>query len=60
MQLDNLNDILTIDEVCEILKIGKSQCYTLLRSKQLKGFQIGKTWKIPQAAISQFIHNKLK
>lgn len=35
-------DILTIEDCCEMLKIGKNNCYSLLKSGQLKGFKIGR------------------
>lgn len=36
-----LDDILTIDEVAETLKIGSSQAYKIVRSGQLKGYKEG-------------------
>lgn len=49
------NYILTIDEACEQLRIGKSGLYQLLRSNQLKAFKIGRNWKIPQSSIIEYI-----
>ena len=56
MRLEQYPDILTIDEVSEILKIGRNQCYNLLNTGRLRGFKTGKkTWKIPKAAIVYFL-----
>lgn len=55
---NNENFILTIEEACEQLKIGKSGLYQLMRSNQLRAFKIGRNWKIPQSSISEYIHNK--
>lgn len=52
------NYILTIDEVCGQLKIGKSGVYQLMRSNQLKAFKIGRNWKIPQSSITEYIKNQ--
>lgn len=52
------NYILTIDEACEQLKIGKSGLYQLMRSNQLKAFKIGRNWKIPQSSIIEYIKNQ--
>lgn len=59
MILNNYPDILTIDEVMEILLIGRSQCYELLSSGKLKSFKVGKkTYKIPKEAVIEFIRNE--
>lgn len=55
----NENYILTIDEACEQLRIGKSGLYQLLRSNQLKSFRIGRNWKIPQSSITEYIKKQI-
>lgn len=56
MKLYEYQDILTIDEVMDILKIGRGQCYELLQSGLLKGFKLGsKIWKIPRDSVEEFI-----
>lgn len=52
------NYILTIEEACEQLKIGKSGLYQLMRSNHLKAFKIGRNWKIPQSSITEYIKNQ--
>ncbi len=53
---DNYPDILSIKEVCELLKIGKNQVYQLLNTGELKGFKVGsKSWKIPRESIDDYI-----
>lgn len=49
------DDILNIDQACELLRIGKGKCYEDLRTGRLKGFQLGKTWKIPFPAIIEYV-----
>lgn len=53
--LENYNDILTIQDLCELLMIGRNHAYKLLESQQIKGFRIGRTWKIPKKAVEEFI-----
>lgn len=36
---DNYQDIITVDDLCEMLSIGKNSAYTLLASGQVKGFR---------------------
>ena len=53
--LEQYNEILTLDEMCEILNIGKNTAYRLLNSKEVKGFKIGHVWKIPKSFIQSYI-----
>ena len=57
---DHADDILNIDQFCELLDIGKSTGYSLLKSGKIKGFKIGKKWKIPTKAVEQFVLSKIK
>ena len=55
----NVNsEIITIDELCEFLMIGKNTAYRLLNSGEIKAFKIGKVWKIPQDAVQKYIFAK--
>lgn len=56
--LNQYNDILTIDELCEVLMIGRNQAYKLLNSQELQGFRIGKIWKIPKIAVDDYIRRQ--
>lgn len=53
--LNVYGDILNIDELCEVLLIGKNTAYKLLESGELKGFRFGRTWKISKVAVEDFI-----
>ena len=53
---ENYNEIMTIDEVCEVLMIGRNRCYHLLGDGAIKGFRIGSVWKIPRDAVMEYIH----
>lgn len=35
--------------------IGKNRVYELLEKKELKGFRIGRVWKIPKEALKEYI-----
>lgn len=58
MYLDDSQDIITIDELCEWLAIGRNAAYTLLNSGEIKAFKIGRIWKIPREAIAEYIKRK--
>ena len=53
--LEQYHDILTIEELCEILKIGRNRAYELLESGAIKGFRLGKPWKIPRSAVENYL-----
>ncbi len=51
------DDVITIDELCEMLKIGKNNCYKLLKSGRIKSFKNGTKWRISKQAIIDYIIN---
>ena len=55
---DNYDDILTVAEVMELLYIGKNTVYRLLQEGELRGFRIGKTWRIPKSRLEEYIISK--
>jgi len=55
---DTYKDVVTINDVCSMLAIGKSRAYRLLREGELRGFKIGRTWKITKDSVIEYIsHN---
>ena len=55
MMFEQYDDILTIEELCEILMIGRNAAYSLLKDQRIPAFRIGKTWKIPKKALESYI-----
>ena len=55
MHNDELSDLISVDELCEWLVIGKNAAYTLLNSGKIKAFRIGRIWKISRAAVVEYI-----
>lgn len=47
--------VLTPADVMDILNIGKNAVYELLNSGQLKGFRIGKSWRISAEELERFM-----
>lgn len=52
------NEIMTVTDVAEVLYIGRNTVYELLNTGVLKGFRIGKTWRIPKISLEEYIVNK--
>ena len=56
--IEESSELITFDELCETLMIGRNTAYNLLRDGRLKAFKIGRVWKIPKKAVSEFIKRK--
>ena len=54
-----LDDILTVEELAEVLKIGTSQAYKIVRTGKLKAYKEGKDWKIPKKSLEDYIRQKV-
>ncbi len=48
-------DILTVEEACEVLRVGYNALYELLNAGKLKAFRNGRHWRIPKEAIKEYI-----
>lgn len=54
----NYDDVLTVSDVAEILYVGRNTVYELLNSGELKGFRIGKTWRVTKESLVSFISER--
>jgi len=52
---DEYDDIITVDELCEMLKIGKNNAYKIIQSGKIKCFKNGRTWRIPKDSVIKFV-----
>lgn len=57
--MDNDTTVLiTVEEVCEALMIGKNAAYRLLAEGKIKGFRVGRIWKIPRVSLNIYIREQ--
>ena len=49
------DDIITIDEMCEILMIGKNMVYRLLNSGEIT---MSRKWKIPRKSVYEYVQRQ--
>ena len=54
------SDLVTVEDLCEMLYIGKNAAYKLLSSGQLKAFRYNRVWKIPKQSVIEYILNQSK
>lgn len=53
--LDGYSDLLTIQELREVLNIGRNTVYDLLSRGDIQAFRIGRNWKIPKESVIHYI-----
>lgn len=52
-------DLLTVEELCDTLMIGKNAAYQLLASGKIKCFRINRIWKIPKISVNEYILHQI-
>ncbi|WP_455577697.1 helix-turn-helix domain-containing protein [Anaerosinus sp.] len=55
---EQYDDLVTVEDLTEMLNIGKNSAYKLLDSGELKCFRINRVWKIPKKSVSEYILQK--
>lgn len=53
--LDQYGDVINVEDLCDILFLGRNSAYRLLNSGCLGAFRVGRCWKIPKAAVIDFL-----
>ena len=53
--LKKCKDVLTVNDLFEILPLGRSKIYELLKNNQIKHLRIGKKIIIPKQSIIDFL-----
>ena len=52
------DEILTISEVAELLKIAEKTVYVLAQRREVPGFKVGGQWRFSRAAINLWIETR--
>ena len=53
-------ELLKIEEIQNILHIGRNKTYELLKSGKIKGFKIGREWKATAESVEEYIDTLVK
>jgi excisionase family DNA binding protein len=48
-------DVLDVETVCEMLRVGHNTVYRLLNTGKLKGMRFGRIWKISKQSVIDFV-----
>lgn len=54
------NEIMTVKELSEYLKIAEKTAYRLVSSKKVPGFKIGGSWRFRKSEIDAWINEQEK
>ena len=49
------DEILTVDEVAEFLKVNRMTVYRKIRSGQIEAFKLGRHWRVRREDLDNFI-----
>ncbi len=52
--------LLTIPEVCKLLRLSRSMVYKMLDAGELASVRFGRSRRIPQAAVEQLLESRLQ
>ena len=52
--------MLTVDEVTDILRIGKNAAYDLFRTGKIKTLRVKRRWMIPKKALIEYVETESK
>ena len=52
---ESFRDVLSVDDLCQALDIGKNTAYKLLNSGDIKSLKIGKAHKIPKIWLMEYV-----
>lgn len=55
MTFENAPDVLTIEEVQQLLRAKRSSLYTLIKRKQIPAERVGNSYRIPKYGVMAFM-----
>jgi len=53
-----LDAALTVEEVAEKLKVSPATVYSLLRAGELVSYRVGRSWRVDEADLMQYIQQQ--
>jgi excisionase family DNA binding protein len=58
VHLDELPDVLTADEVADVLRLGRNTVYDALRTGTIPSVRIGRRLLVPKAALRRLLEGE--
>lgn len=53
---NDLPVVLSVPQLAEVLQIGRNSAYDLVKSGQIRSIRIGRTIRIPQSALFDYLN----
>lgn len=57
MEVNSMEEYLTVEDVAEILKIGKKKAYKLVGQADFPKIKLGHTYRIPKSKFFEFLEH---
>jgi excisionase family DNA binding protein len=55
MMFSTYGDVVTVEELSEMLKIGRNTAYELVRGNIVKNVRVGRSIRIPKDAVIEYL-----
>ena len=55
---DSYPDVVSVEEIQQMLRIGKNAVYTLLKDGEIKSIKVGKRYIVPKKYVVEFLKKK--
>ena len=55
---DSYPDVVSVEEIQQMLRIGKNAVYTLLKDGAIKSIKVGKRYIVPKKYVIEFLLQK--
>ena len=56
--LNKYDDVLTVEELKQVLKIGRNKAYELVNTQVIKSIKVGTHYRIPKISIVNYLQNQ--
>ena len=59
-KIEEYNDVLTVENVKEILQIGRKSAYRLIEENKIRHFRIGTVIRVPKQCVIDYLNECAK
>lgn len=59
-ELEMLPLVLSVPEVAKVLHVGRNTAYHLVNSGEIRSIRIGRTIRVPQAALLDYLNHTME
>ena len=57
-KIEKYGDVLTVEELIELLAIERNSLYRMLKNKKIKSIRIGKNIRIPKQCVIEYLQTR--